>query len=212
LVSEIPAGNGKTANLFSQCKAEKTWPVQLLHECPNNVKCPVYIYVVVLVPHEPLYLNFKLSSGQQSHFSDIWWACGLCGALMFLLEPSTKYVHLKSTIVYALHRNWDSPPTPHPQASVPPPPCFWGEGNTRWRERGWESPNSDEGHTLWYSLYVRTLWSQGAREMQRGALLLFEYSKVTAIPITLGPYFPSVYRGQDRDQFDDTIDQRKYIS
>ncbi len=50
------------------------------------------------------------------------------------------------------------PPTPHPQASVPPPPCFWGEGNTRWRERGWESPNSDQGHTLWYSLYVRTLW------------------------------------------------------
>ncbi len=49
-------------------------------------------------------------------------------------------------------------PTPHPQASVPPPPCFWGEGNTRWRERGWESPNSDEGRTLWYSLYVRTLW------------------------------------------------------
>ncbi len=52
------------------------------------------------------------------------------------------------------------PPTPHPQASVPPPPCFWGEGNTRWRERGWESPNSDEGRTLWYSfLYVRTLCS-----------------------------------------------------
>ncbi len=50
------------------------------------------------------------------------------------------------------------PPTPHPLASVPPPPCFWGEGNTRWRERGWESPNSDEGRTLWYSLYVRTLW------------------------------------------------------
>jgi hypothetical protein len=50
------------------------------------------------------------------------------------------------------------PPTPHPQASVPPPPCFWGEGNTRWRERGFESPNSDEGHTLWYSLYVRTVW------------------------------------------------------
>ncbi len=28
------------------------------------------------------------------------------------------------------------PPTPHPQASVPPPPCFWGEGNTRWRLSG----------------------------------------------------------------------------
>ncbi len=49
------------------------------------------------------------------------------------------------------------PPPPHPQASVPPPPCFWGEGNTRWRERDWESPNSDEERTLWYSLYVRTL-------------------------------------------------------
>ncbi len=27
--------------------------------------------------------------------------------------------------------------------------CGWGVGG---------SPNSDEGHTLWYSLYVRTLW------------------------------------------------------
>ncbi len=70
----------------------------------------------------------------------------------------TKYVHIKSTTVYAPRRNWDFPQPPHPQASVPPPPCFWGEGNTRWRERGWESPNSDEGRTLWYSLYVRTLW------------------------------------------------------
>jgi hypothetical protein len=66
------------------------------------------------------------------------------------------------------HSVWPSselglPPTPHPQASVPPPPCFWGEGNTRWQERGWESPNSNEGHTLWYSLYVRTLWREGKR-------------------------------------------------
>jgi hypothetical protein len=75
-----------------------------------------------------------------------------------LLVSDTKYVHIKSTTVYAPRRNRDSPPTPHPQASVPPPPSLWGEGNTRWRERGWESPNSDEGHTLWYSLYVRTLW------------------------------------------------------
>ncbi len=75
----------------------------------------------------------------------------------YLSLGATKYVHIKSTTVYAPRRNWDSPPTPHPQASVRPPPCFWGEGNTRWRERGWESPNSDEGYTLWYSLYVRTL-------------------------------------------------------
>jgi hypothetical protein len=25
------------------------------------------------------------------------------------------------------------------------PPPVLGEGHTRWRERGWESPNSDEG-------------------------------------------------------------------
>ncbi len=36
----------------------------------------------------------------------------------------------------------------------PPPPRFWVERHTRWRERGWESPNSDEGHTLLYSLYI----------------------------------------------------------
>jgi hypothetical protein len=29
--------------------------------------------------------------------------------------------------------------------------CGWGVGG---------SPNSDEGHTLWYSLYVRTLWGR----------------------------------------------------
>jgi len=74
------------------------------------------------------------------------------------LREGTKYVHIKSTTVYAPRRNWDSPQPPNCRLVCPLPPCFWGEGNTRWRERGWESPNSDEGHTLWYSLYVRTLW------------------------------------------------------
>jgi hypothetical protein len=81
-----------------------------------------------------------------------------CLSFLARMPVTTNYVHIKSTTVYASRRNWDSPHPPHPQASVPPPPCFWGEGYTRWRERGWESPNSDEGHTLWYSLYVRTLW------------------------------------------------------
>jgi hypothetical protein len=63
------------------------------------------------------------------------------------------------------------PPTPHPQASVPPPPCFWGEGNTRWRERGWESPNSDEGHTLCSTLYMYILCAahQTGGEVRRRA-------------------------------------------
>jgi hypothetical protein len=51
-------------------------------------------------------------------------------------------------------------PTPFSLASVPLPQkqggggtlaCWWGVGG---------SPNSDEGHTLWYSLYVRTLWKK----------------------------------------------------
>jgi hypothetical protein len=50
-------------------------------------------------------------------------------------------------------------PTPFSPAGVPLPPetggggtlaCGWGVGG---------SPNSDKGHTLWYSLYVRTLWA-----------------------------------------------------
>ncbi len=81
--------------------------------------------------------------------------------LLLYLPPGKPFVHKVRTYkeyhsVCPSSELW-LPPTPHPQASVPPPPCFWGEGNTRWRERGWESPNSDEGHTQWYSLYIRTL-------------------------------------------------------
>jgi hypothetical protein len=40
-------------------------------------------------------------------------------------------------------------PSPQKQGGGGTLACGWGvEG----------SPNSDEGHTLWYSLYVRTLW------------------------------------------------------
>jgi hypothetical protein len=44
--------------------------------------------------------------------------------------------------------------------TVPPPPRFWGEGHTRWRERGWGSPNSDEGTytVVLFIQYIRTLW------------------------------------------------------
>jgi hypothetical protein len=37
-----------------------------------------------------------------------------------------------------------TPPTPHPPASVPPNGSGGG-GHTRWREKGWEGPTSDEG-------------------------------------------------------------------
>jgi hypothetical protein len=58
---------------------------------------------------------------------------------------------------------------PQPLASwrvCPPPRWFRGEGHIRWRERGWESPNSDEGtYTVvlyrvlqCIHIYVHTLW------------------------------------------------------
>ena len=43
-------------------------------------------------------------------------------------------------------------PSPQKQGGGGTLACEWGVGG---------SPYSDEGHTLWYSLYVRTLWSAG---------------------------------------------------
>jgi hypothetical protein len=46
-------------------------------------------------------------------------------------------------------------PQPLTSRRVCPPPWFWGEGHTRWRERGRESPNSDEG-TFTVVLFIYT--------------------------------------------------------
>ncbi len=40
----------------------------------------------------------------------------------------TKYVHIKSTIVYAPRRNWDSPPTPTRRLVCHLPPVSGGRG------------------------------------------------------------------------------------
>jgi hypothetical protein len=51
------------------------------------------------------------------------------------------------------------PPNPHPQAGVPPPPCFWGEGNTRWRERGWVGESQFRRGAYTMVLFICTyLW------------------------------------------------------
>jgi hypothetical protein len=48
--------------------------------------------------------------------------------------------------LFSICRNWDSPNTSSAgECATPPPPPPPGFGHTRWRERGWESPNSDEG-------------------------------------------------------------------
>jgi hypothetical protein len=46
-------------------------------------------------------------------------------------------------------------PLTRKRACPPPPPRFWGDGHTRWRERGWESPYSDEGtYTVLLCIYT----------------------------------------------------------
>jgi hypothetical protein len=57
----------------------------------------------------------------------------------------------------APRRNWDSPPTPHPQASVPLPPVSGGRGTLAGEKGVGGESQFRRGATLWYSLYVRTL-------------------------------------------------------
>ena len=45
---------------------------------------------------------------------------------------------------FSCRRNWDSP-NPSPEGECAPSLWIRGKGHTRWRERGWESPNSYEG-------------------------------------------------------------------
>ncbi len=62
---------------------------------------------------------------------------------------------------FSSRRNWDSP---NPSsAGERPTPALWfrGEGHTRWRERGWESPNSNEG-TYTVALYIHVLCGYAA--------------------------------------------------
>jgi hypothetical protein len=40
--------------------------------------------------------------------------------------------------------NWDSPNPSPARECAPPPFGTGGEGHTHWRDRGWESPNSNE--------------------------------------------------------------------
>jgi hypothetical protein len=49
-------------------------------------------------------------------------------------------------------------PQPLTRRRVCPPPQFWGEGHTRWRERSWESLNSDEEtYTVVLCIYIYVL-------------------------------------------------------
>ncbi len=75
----------------------------------------------------------------------------------------------QSAKLFSSRRNWDSPnPSPAGENATPPPLWFRGEGHTRWRVRGWESLNSDEGtYTLvlcqymYFVMQLYTVYSEG---------------------------------------------------
>jgi hypothetical protein len=71
-----------------------------------------------------------------------------------LASPPPATQSRQSAKFFSSRRNWDSPnPSPAGECA---PPRFWGEGHTRWRERGWESPNSDEG-TYTVALFIYSI-------------------------------------------------------
>jgi hypothetical protein len=61
---------------------------------------------------------------------------------------------------FSSRRNWDSP-NPSPEGECAPLPPVLGGGHTRQGERGYgRVPIPTRGQTLWYSLYIRTLWNR----------------------------------------------------
>jgi hypothetical protein len=60
----------------------------------------------------------------------------------------------QSDNLFSSRRNWDSP-NPSLAGECALVPNSEGEGHTRWRERGWESPSSDEG-TYTVVLFIYT--------------------------------------------------------
>jgi hypothetical protein len=83
------------------------------------------------------------------------------------VDPLTHQLNVKQVRVdhrvgrvlsfFSSRRNWDSP-TPRPQASVPSPLWLGGRGTLAGERGGGRVPIPTRGHTLWYSLYICTLW------------------------------------------------------
>ncbi len=64
---------------------------------------------------------------------------------------------------FSSRRNWDSP-SPSPAGECAPPPRFWGRGKLAGERGVGRVAIPTRGHTLWYSLYMRTLWLAGQGE------------------------------------------------
>jgi hypothetical protein len=80
-----------------------------------------------------------------------------------LLPPSRKSAML---FLQSSELGLTQPLTRRQVCPLPPPPRFWGDGHTRWLERGWESTNFDEGtYTVVPILYTGRPWTVIAGDM-----------------------------------------------
>ncbi len=90
-------------------------PTHLLALLIRETMGPMFLFSVVFTPSSP------------SNHGSVW----------VLLVVSLLFTYTHKVRTYKEYHSvcpsseLGLPPTPHPQASVPPPPCFWGEGNTR---------------------------------------------------------------------------------
>ncbi len=95
--------------------------------------------------------------------------------------------------LFSSRQNWDSPNPSPADEFAPPPLWFRGEGNTRWRERGWGSPNSDEGTyavVLYIYMYFVSFMKVPVSTNYCNVVLICKCSRVSTIQFikSLGVY------------------------
>ncbi len=80
----------------------------------------------------------------------------VCGAKDVLGQVSVQTQSRQSAKLFLLSSELG---LPHPSPAGECAPLWFGvEGHTRWREKGWESPNSDEGtYTVVLFIYIYVL-------------------------------------------------------
>jgi hypothetical protein len=92
------------------------------------------------------YIYLKKGSHTYKCNSVLWNSGDFCNILTEMLAGDPHHRVRQSAKPFLQSSKLGLPqPLTRKRVSPPPPAWFWGEGHTRWRERGWESPNSDEG-------------------------------------------------------------------
>jgi hypothetical protein len=124
-----------------------TVPVYVVHICNNMPINPRSLIVVTPTP-EGNTLELNSCCG--------WRPSCQCAAVPLAGHhvPAFASIHRVGKVLsFSPVVGIGAPPTPHPQASVSPPLWFRGEGHTCWRERGRESPSSDDWRKAYHSAF-----------------------------------------------------------